>query len=131
LTIVHLVARRILCVLHDKMAVPGGTSYNELNDAQCLVGIRRGHGARSKIYLVKSRFEDFLLMSQNLSLICEFINESVASAACEHVGKSSLYEAAHKADSLCKLRRTVERFEAPCAAVAVSSVHGLPSRGKS
>lgn len=52
-----------------------------------------------------------------MALICAHINKSIANAACEYVGKSSLCEAAHKTDSLCKLRWTVERFETPCAAV--------------
>ena len=61
-----------------------------------VVAMQRDWSARGMAYTVRDRQCSWLLLTQRLPLIADFINESVARDAFEYVNVTSLYEAKDK-----------------------------------
>ena len=61
-----------------------------------VVAMQRDWSARGKVYTVRDRHCSWLLLTQWLPLIADFINESVARDAFDYVNVTSLYEAKDK-----------------------------------
>ena len=61
-----------------------------------VVAMQRDWSARGKAYTVRDRHCSWLLLTQRLPLVADFINESVARDAFDYVNVTSLYEAKDK-----------------------------------
>jgi hypothetical protein len=63
-----------------------------LTPQQHLTQVHQDRSAKGFVYLVRSRDNSWLLMSQSLPLVCRFINQRLSNEACDSVSVTSFHD---------------------------------------
>jgi hypothetical protein len=70
----------------------------ELSPNQHLTRVYRDRSAKGFVYLVRSRDNSCLIMSQSLPLVCRFINQRLSNEACDSVSVTSFHDNLNRTD---------------------------------